>query len=69
MKRKPSLRDRREFIRGVTVASLGSAVALHTTAHHMAVRHSKTISLATLHGRSHPRVLSCIMHCPVVGDL
>jgi mannose-6-phosphate isomerase-like protein (cupin superfamily) len=30
VKRKPSLRDRREFIRGVTVASIGSAVALHT---------------------------------------
>ena len=30
MKRKPSLRNRREFIRGVTVASVGSAVALHT---------------------------------------
>ena len=33
VKRKPSLRNRREFIRGVTVASLGSAVALNTTAH------------------------------------
>ena len=33
VKRKPSLSDRREFIRGVTVASLGSAVALNTTAH------------------------------------
>lgn len=33
MKRKPSLRDRREFIRGVTVASIGSAVALNATAH------------------------------------
>ena len=32
LKRKPSLRDRREFIRGVTVASIGSAVALNTTA-------------------------------------
>ena len=30
VKRKLSLRDRREFIRGVTVASIGSAVALHT---------------------------------------
>ena len=33
LKRKPSLRDRREFIRGVTAASIGSAVALNTTAH------------------------------------
>ena len=33
LKRKPSVRDRREFIRGVTVASIGSAVAFKTTAH------------------------------------
>ena len=33
LKRKPSLRDRRQFIRGVTVASIGGAVALNTTAH------------------------------------
>ena len=32
VKHKPSPRDRREFIRGVTVASIGSAVALNTTA-------------------------------------
>ena len=32
VKRTPSPRDRREFIRGVTVASIGSAVALNTTA-------------------------------------
>jgi mannose-6-phosphate isomerase-like protein (cupin superfamily) len=32
VKRKPSLRDRREFIRGVTVASIGSAVALNAPA-------------------------------------
>ena len=32
VKRTPSLPDRREFIRGVTVASIGSAVALNTTA-------------------------------------
>ena len=30
MKRKASIRGRREFIRGVTVASIGSAVALNT---------------------------------------
>ena len=43
--------------------------ALHPTTHHMAVRHSNTMSLAMPHGRGHPRVLSCIMHCPVVGNL
>lgn len=31
MKRKPSRRERREFIRGVTLASIGSVVALNTT--------------------------------------
>lgn len=32
VKHKPSVRDRREFIRGVTLASVGSAVALKATA-------------------------------------
>lgn len=32
MKRKPSVRDRREFIRRLTVASIGSAAALKATA-------------------------------------
>ena len=32
MKHKPSVRDRREFLRGATLASIGSAVALNATA-------------------------------------
>jgi mannose-6-phosphate isomerase-like protein (cupin superfamily) len=32
VKNKPLVRDRRDFLRGVTLASVGSAVALHATA-------------------------------------